>query len=87
VALAKTQGGHGSENRTGEIMKELVRYGTAARSAMPGLREIIIDFNEQCRKGQYPAGELNDRRVRAVENALQAIESATSQPELRTFTR
>ena len=27
VIFAKTQGGHGSENRTGEIMKELVPFG------------------------------------------------------------
>ena len=33
VHFAKTQGGHGSERRTGEIMKELVTYGAAARGA------------------------------------------------------
>lgn len=87
VAFAKTQGGHGSEKRTGEIMKELVHYGTAARDALPGLRELIVELNEQCRKGQFPSGELNDRRIRAVKEAIQAIETATSQPELRTFTR
>ena len=44
VIFAKTQGGHGSENRTGEIMKALVTYGTAARSAVPGLKELIVQF-------------------------------------------
>jgi hypothetical protein len=83
VIFAKTQGGHGSENRTGEIMKELVSYGTAARTAIPGLKELIEDFNEQCRKGEFPAGELNDRRVGAVRDAIQAIEAATTQPELK----
>lgn len=85
VIFAKTQGGHGSESRTGEIMKELVTYGAAAREALPGLKELIVDFNEQCRKGEFPAGELNDRRVRAVEEAIQAIETADDQPELRTI--
>ena len=87
VVFAKTQGGHGSENRTGEIMKALVDYGAAAREALPGLRELIVDFNEQCRKGEFPAGELNDRRVHAVEEAIRGIESATGQPELRTIAR
>ena len=43
VLFAKTQGGHGSESRTGEIMKEIVGYGTAARSAIPELKELITE--------------------------------------------
>ena len=85
VIFAKTQGGHGSESRTGEIMKELMSYGTAAREAVPGLKEVIVQFNAQCKKGEFPAGELNDRRVTAVEEAIQAIEAATMQPELRSI--
>ena len=83
VLFAQTQGGHGSENRTGEIMKEIVSYGAAAREALPGLKALIVQFNEQCRKGEYPAGELNDRRVGAVKQAIQTIEAATGQPTLR----
>ena len=45
VKFAKAQRGHGSERRTGEIMKELVSYGTAARSAIPELKELIGQFN------------------------------------------
>lgn len=41
VLFAKTQGGHGSENRTGEIMQGIVSYGSAAREAIPGMRELI----------------------------------------------
>lgn len=85
VIFARTQGGHGSENRTGEIMKELIGYGAAAKAVLPGLRELIVEFNAQCRRGEFPAGELNDRRVNAVKEAIQAIEAATSQPELRTI--
>ena len=85
VEFAKTQGGHGSENRTGEIMKEIVKYGTAARGAIPGLKELIASFNEQCERGQYPKGELNNRRVGAVEDAIKAIEAATTQPEIRSI--
>ena len=85
VLFAKTQGGHGSENRTGEIMRELVKYGTAARGVIPGLRELIVALNEQCARGEFPGGELNHRRVSAVEDAIKAIEAATTQPALRTI--
>jgi hypothetical protein len=84
IVFAKTQGGHGSENRTGEIMKEIVSYGSAARPAVAGLKEVIVTLNDQCKRGEYPAGELNDRRVGAVQDAIKAIEAATTQPELRT---
>ena len=85
VIFAKTQGGHGSESRTGEIMKEIVSYGSAAREAVPGLQELIVQLNEQCKKGEFPAGELNNRRVTAVEEAIKAIEAANDQPELRSI--
>jgi len=85
VLFAKTQGGHGSENRTGEIMKEIAKYGSAAKPAIPELRELIADFNAQCKRGEFPSGELNDRRVSAVEAAIQSIEAATEHPELRSI--
>lgn len=83
VIFAQAQGLHGSENRTGEIMKELMKYGKAARKTVPALKELIVDFNEQCRKHEFPAGELNNRRVAAVQQAIKTIEAATTQPELR----
>jgi hypothetical protein len=86
VVFAETQGGHGSENRTGEIMKEIMSYGSAAREVVPRLKQLIVSLNEQCSKGQFPAGELNQRRVTAVQQAIQSIEAAKDQPELRTFT-
>jgi len=86
VIFAKTQGGHGSESRTGEIMKGIMSYGTAAREAVPGLKELIVALNDQCKRGEFPAGELNNRRVAAVEEAIKAIEAATTQPELRSIT-
>jgi hypothetical protein len=67
-------------------MKEIVSYGSAAREALPGLRELIVQLNDQCKKGEFPAGELNNRRVTAVEEAIKAIEAATEQPELRSIT-
>lgn len=85
VNFAKTQGGHGSENRTAEIMKEIVAYGSAAKPVIPALRELIEIFNDQVKQREFPGGELNQRRVGAVEDAIRSIEAATSQPELRTI--
>ena len=85
VVFAKTQGGHGSQKRTGEIMKELVRYGSAAREAVPGLKELIREFNAQCARNEFPKGELNRERVAAVEEAIRAIEAATDHPPLNSI--
>ncbi|MCF7731582.1 MAG: DUF6288 domain-containing protein [Akkermansiaceae bacterium] len=85
VQLAKSQGGHGSERRTGEIVKEIVRYGSAAREAIPGLKELIAQFNTECEEGKFPKGELNNMRVGAVEDGIRAIEAATTHPELRSI--
>jgi hypothetical protein len=85
VAYAKTQGGHGSESRTGEIMQELVKYGSAAKGAIPGLRELIDQFNEEAKAGKFPGGDFNKRRTIPVEEAIKAIEAATTHPELRTI--
>jgi hypothetical protein len=86
VAYAKTQGGHGSENRTGEIMKEIVKYGSAAKGAIPGLKELIDQFNAEAEAGMFPGGDFNKRRTIPVEEAIKAIEAATSHPELRSIT-
>ena len=51
VGLAKTQGGHGSETRTGEIMKMVTAYGTAAKPQIPALRELIASFNAEVERG------------------------------------
>ncbi len=83
ITFAKNQGGHGSEGRTGVIMKKIAEYGTAARAAIPALQGVIVALNDQCKRGEFPAGELNNRRVTAVEEAIKSIEAATTQPELR----
>jgi len=85
VIYAKTQGGHGSQKRTGLIMKELVSYGSAAREAIPGLKELIVQFNEAVERREFPGGKLNATRVGAVEDAIRAIEAARDHPELRSI--
>lgn len=82
VVFAETQGGHGSESRTGEIVSEIASYGTAARSAIPDLIKLIESLNRQTKKGGFPA-DLNLRRTGDVQKAIDAIESATTEPALR----
>ena len=82
--FARTQSAHGSERRTGEIMKELLRYGTAARPVIPDLKALIVQFNKQTAARQFPAN-CNRQRVASVDKAIEAIEAATSQPKLRSI--
>jgi len=85
VIFAKTQGGHGSQKRTGEIMKELITYGSAAQTVLPGLKELIVQFNTECAEGRFPKGAINQVRIDSVEEAIKAIEGAKDQPALRTM--
>lgn len=82
VHFAWTQGGHGSENRTGEIMNLLVPYGKAAQRVIPDLKALIVSFNDEVANGRFPGGALNAKRVASVEEAINAIESAATQPEM-----
>ena len=84
VGLAKTQGGHGSESRTGEIMKMITAYGSAAKQQIPAMKEIIVMFDQDTAAGMFPP-DLNKIRVGAVEDAIKAIEAATTHPELRSI--
>jgi HEAT repeat protein len=86
IDLAKTQGGHGSETRTGVIMKIIEGYGAAAKPYIPALREVIAFLNKEAAAGAFPPS-LNEVRVAAVENAIRTIEAATTQPELRSIKR
>jgi hypothetical protein len=85
VGLAKTQGGHGSESRTGEIMKMITGYGSAARPQIPALRELIASLNAEVENREFP-GDLNKLRVGAVEDAIKSIEGAKDHPPLRSTT-
>lgn len=84
--LAFTQGGHGSENRTGEIMKIIASYGKAGKPVIPSLRKVIENFNRDTERGDFPPS-LNLVRVGAIEDTIRAIETATTQPELRSIKR
>jgi hypothetical protein len=83
VGLAKTQGGHGSESRTGEIMKMITAYGSAAKPQIPALRKLIASLNAEVENREFP-GDLNKLRVGTVEEAIKAIEAAKNHPPLRS---
>jgi len=85
VHFAQTQGMHGSEDRTGELMTLLLTYGKAAQPMIPELQKLIVSFNVQVKAGKFPEGELNDRRVTALKEAIKAIQAATTEPEMITI--
>jgi hypothetical protein len=81
IKFAQTQSAHGSESRTGEIMKELLRYGTASKEVLPELKKLIVQYQEE---KDFPDW-ARKRKIASVEEAIKAIEATTSQPELRSI--
>jgi hypothetical protein len=81
MKFAQTQSRHGSESRTGEIMDLLLTYGSAAKGIIPDLEKLIasfeaeVDFPEDCR----------NQKIQSVKLAIQKINAASSQPDLRTM--
>jgi hypothetical protein len=86
AGLAKTQGGHGSESRTSEIMQIIASYGAAGKPQIPALREVIASFNRDTERREFPPS-LNLVRVGAIEDTIRTIETATTQPKLRSIKR
>jgi hypothetical protein len=66
-------------------MKDIAGYGAAARGAVPKLKELMAMLNKQVTDGEFPGGELNERRVGAVAAAIREIEAAKDAPELRSI--
>ena len=81
LKFAQTQSPHGSEKRMGEIMKELLRYGSAAKEVLPDLKVLII----QCQEEKDFPDWAKKMKIASVEEAIKAIESTSTQPELRTI--
>ena len=81
MKFAQTQSPHGSEKRMGEIMKELIRYGIAAKDVLPELRELA----KQSRDDTAFPRDPRQKRTAAVEAAIKAIEAAKTQPVLRSL--
>ena len=60
--------------------------GKAAKPVIPALRKVIENFNRDTERGDFPPS-LNLVRVGAIEETIRAIETATTQPELRSIKR
>lgn len=83
LLFAKTMGGHGSEYRTGQTMKKIETYGSAAKGLIPGLKELIEQFNAEVKSGNFPGGpDHNGRRVKDVQATIEFLEAAKDHPEL-----
>lgn len=48
---------------------------------LPQLKELIDQFNAEFNSGDFPA-DCNKQRVDSVEQAIKAIEAATTQSEM-----
>ncbi|MCE9544691.1 MAG: DUF6288 domain-containing protein, partial [Planctomycetia bacterium] len=83
VKFAQTQSRHGSESRTGEIMKQLVNYGSAAKVVLPELRQLVVSFKAEW---DFPE-DCRNMKIASAEEAIRTIESATTQPKLRSVMR
>ncbi len=62
-------------------MKELLRYGTAAKEVLPDLKKLIAQYREE---KDFPDW-AKKQKVASVEAAIKALEATTTQPELRTI--
>ena len=57
------------------------------KNPLPKYYQICDSIKEKITRGEFPAGELNNRRVGAVEDAIKKIEAATTQPVLKSIKR
>ena len=81
LKFAQTQSAHGSESRTGEILAEVLRYGTAAKEILPDLKKLITQFqNEE----DFPDW-AKEQKIASVKKAIKDLEATTTQPTLRTI--
>ncbi len=81
VQFARTQSKHGSQERTGVILKLLESYGIAAQEVLPELREFL----EYCRtEPNFPEWARKEKAA-SVEAAVRAIEAAQEQPPLKSL--
>lgn len=81
VKFAQTQSDHGSEKRTGEILKLLESYGIAAKEVLPDLRLLIEKFKTT---KSFPSGP-NKMRIASVEESIHRIEDTQEKPALRSL--
>jgi hypothetical protein len=79
VNYTRDQNPWASEERTPELMKILLSYGTHAKSVVPELAKIADYFEKE--EKDFPV-ELKLRKAKCVRETIQAIEASTETPEL-----
>jgi len=79
--FAQTQNPHGSESRMGEIMRERIRYGAAAKALLPDLEELVVQSREDREFPQDPGRQ----RMASVEAAITSIRAATTVIDMRSI--
>ncbi|MDB6070294.1 MAG: putative protein of unknown function acetylesterase [Verrucomicrobiales bacterium] len=79
VAYARAQNPWSSENRTPDLMKILLTYGTHAKSVIPELTRLAHYFEKE--EQDFPP-QLMQQKADTVREAIQAIQSSTETPTL-----
>lgn len=79
VAYARAQNPWSSENRTPDLMKILLTYGTHAKSVIPELTRLAHYFEKE--EPDFPP-HLMRQKAGTVREAIQAIQASTDTPTL-----
>lgn len=82
VHYTRAQNPWSSENRTPELMKILLTYGTHAKAVTPDLEKIAHYFEHE--EKDFPK-QLGLRKANAVREAIKAIEASEETPRLITI--
>lgn len=76
----RTQNPWDSQERTPQILEQLLKYGAHAQTVVPKLRETAEYFEQ--REPDFPK-QLSLRKAAAVRDAITRIEASTERPVLR----
>jgi hypothetical protein len=79
VHYTRYQNPWASEERTPELMKVLLRYGTHAKEVIPELAKIADYFENE--EPNFP-NELKVRKAKCIRDTIRAIEASTDTPKL-----
>ena len=80
VAYARSQNPWDSQERTPELMKILLSYGTHAKAVIPELTQLANYFEKE--EKDFPP-DLKIMKAKCVRETIRAIETSTATPELR----
>jgi hypothetical protein len=79
VKYSREQNPWNSQNRTPELMKILLSYGTHAKAVVPELTRLADYFEKD--EPNFPAN-LKKQKAKSVRQAIRDIEASTESPEL-----